>query len=552
MQEQLTISTNPAIKYAQKSVLIVEDFAEFARALKSMMMTMGANHIDLVYNGEDAIQACKEKKYDIILSDYNLGDSKDGQQILEELHYYKLMKSNTTFIMVTAENTTAMVMGALEYQPDCYLTKPFNGNILKARLDRAVYKKDLLAPIARLVAKKEWQNAVEACDEIANKQPKYRMACLRLKFACYKSLKHYDKALELTTDIMNERPIPWAMLGVGEIFYAKGNKERAAELFKDMILEFPMVLEGYDWLAKIQHQMGQAREAQDTVARAVERSPKALRRQKLLGQLAEENKDIETMSAAFRQAVKYGANSAFATPDEFIKLTRAIGLQLKGNPDDDRQRLIEEVESIFAKLSIRFKGNSNTQFRSAVANADFNHITNNSKRVAKLLETVARLFDRLEENFTANESIEIAESLRFLGQDELAESVIEEAVEQYFDNPKFIEKAAKLTRNKDLIKNSQKVNQFNNKAIQYFQKNELSSAISYFVKASEIAPNNVNINLNLVQSLLKRAQQEAHKNSDLIEAEKILRTITRLGPGDDRYPRYSELSRLTQLMIQNL
>ena len=134
MQEQLSISTNQAIRYSSKSVLIIEDFAEFGRSLKSMVSTMGARHIDLVYNGEDAIQACKELKYDIILSDYNLGDSKDGQQILEELHYFKLMKSNTVFIMVTAENTTAMVMGALEFQPDCYLTKPFNGNTLKKPL----------------------------------------------------------------------------------------------------------------------------------------------------------------------------------------------------------------------------------------------------------------------------------------------------------------------------------------------------------------------------------------------------------------------------------
>ena len=399
---------------------------------------------------------------------------------------------------------------------------------------------------------KDWENALEECDKTTQAHPKFRMACLRLKFNCLQSLNRHEQALELSTTIVNERPIPWAMLGAGQTFYAQGKKERAIELFKDMIIEFPMVLEGYDWLAQIQHQLGLVVEAQSTLAEAVKRSPKALKRQKLLGQLAEQNSDIKTMSEAYRQAVKYGTHSAFASPDEYVKLTRAIGMQLKGNPEDERGRLIDEVEGLFAKLNSRFSGNSNTQFRSAVANADFSQITNNPKKVEQQLEKINRLYSRLDENFNADDSIEISESLKFLEQNELAESLLEEAVEQYFDDPAFIKKAAKLTSNKDLIKNSQKVNQINNQAIQYFQSKNLDSAISHFKKASEMAPNNVNINLNLVQSLLRRAQQQKDKDSDLMAAEKILTRITRLGPGDSRYPRYTELSRLTQLMVQNL
>ncbi|WP_168204309.1 tetratricopeptide repeat-containing response regulator [Aliikangiella coralliicola] len=542
----------PLVRYSQKSVLVIEDFAEFARSLRGMMITMGSKKIDLVYNGEDAVQACKEKKYDIILSDYNLGDGKDGQQILEELISFKVLKTNSVFIMVTAENTTAMVMGALEYQPDSYLTKPFNGHILKSRLDKAIYKKDLLAPIARLERKKSWNEALEQCDLIIAENPKFKMACLRHKYVCYKALKRYDKALELTTKIVNERPIPWAMLGVGEIFFAKKEYERAIEIFNDMILEFPMVLEGYDWLAKVQYLLGRPVEAQQTLAKAVERSPKALKRQKLLGEIAEENEDIETMTSAFRQAVKFGANSAFASPDEFIKLTKSIGRQLKGNSDVDRQKLMDEAESVFSKLDNRFKNNPSVQFRSAVAHADFSSISNDEKKVDKYLSTANRLYDRIEEHMGSSESIEISESLKQLGQQELAECILEEAVEQYFDDPEFIKKAAKLTTNKNLIENSKKANQMNNKAIKFFSAKDYTQAADYFGKATQIAPNNVNINLNHVQTLLKN-YQSGEKNKALLEkAESILSGITRLPFDDPRYERYSELSRLTQLILQSL
>jgi tetratricopeptide (TPR) repeat protein len=552
MQALVNKPIKKQVNYAKKAVLIIEDFAEFGRALKGMVINMGARQVDLIYNGEDAIQACREKKYDIILSDYNLGDSKDGQQILEELNHFKLIKSNCVFIMTTAENTAAMVMGALEFQPDNYLTKPFNSSILKSRLDKAIIKKDILAPIVIKLKKQQWQEAIQLCDQVIESEPKFKMSCLRHKFECYKAMKNHEKALELATQIIHQRAISWAMLGAGEVFYAKNQLQRSAEVFSDMIKEFPMVLEGYDWLAKIQYELGQPIEAQKTLLSAVKRSPKALKRQKLLGQIAEENNDQEVVINAFRQAVKFGANSAFASPDEYIKLTRSIGMQAKNSSNNQRNKLIEEAETIFSKLDARFKSEPTVQFRSAVAHADFGLVTNSPEAVKKYLKSANKIYNRLEEHIGAAESIEITRSLNNLGDKELAESIIEEAVEQYFDNPEFIKEATKLTTNKHLIANSQKANQFNNKAVHFFKSNKYELAIENFSKAAEYAPNNININLNHVQTLLKYSQQSSNKRDTLEKAEELLASITRLSPADPKFARYSELSRLTQLLIQSM
>jgi tetratricopeptide (TPR) repeat protein len=541
----------PLVRYSQKSVLIIEDFTEFARSLRGMMTSMGSKKIELIYNGEDAIQLCKQQKFDIILSDYNLGNGKDGQQVLEELHCFNLLKTNTMFIMVTAENTAEMVMGALEYQPDSYLTKPFNAHILKLRLDKGIYKKDIIAPIIKLMRKKKWLAAIEMVDQIIAEHPKFRMACLRHKFSCLKQLKKYDNALELTTDIINERPIPWAMLGVGEIYFAKKEIENSSKIFSDMITEFPMVLEGYDWLAKIQKLLGQPLEAQNTLLKAVKHSPKALKRQKTLGGLAEENNDFGTMTSAFRQAVKYGSNSAFASPDEFLKLTKSIGMQLKSESDIDRTRLVDEAESVFKKLDNRFKNNPNTQFRSAVAHADFGAITENDETTDKYLNVATKYYDKIDENIGAEESLEIATSLKNLGQEELAESILKEALEQNFDNPNFMSKVEQITSNKELITNGKKVNQLNNKAINLYSAREYLEAIDYFEKASDLAPNNINIQLNHIQALLKQYQTQDKDTQLLNNSQKVLSSITRLRTNDPRYSRYAELSRLTQLMLQS-
>lgn len=540
------------IKYSEKKALIIEDFAEFASAISTMLRNMGITYTDTVTSGEAAIQACRENKYDIILSDYNLGPKKDGQQVLEELVSFNLIKPSCSFIMITAEKTAAMVMAALEFQPDSYLTKPFNSQLLKSRLDKSIHKKQTLNPVRIKMANKKWSDAYALCEEITDEIPKYRSACMQLKFECLEKTKQFEKALELLKTIVNDRATPWALKGIGSTYYKLGNIKKSERIFSQMITEFPMALEGYDWLAKIQHQLDKPVEAQQTLQKAVERSPKLLRRQKYLGLLAEQNNDFKTMTQAYRQAVKYGQNSAFSGADEYVKLTKSIGRSLKGNTNEDRSKLITEAESLFQQIEQKFKQDTSTQFRGAVAHADFSSIVKDKKSTDKYLQNANIIFDKIEEHLGANESIEIASSLKTLGLNELAECVLEEAVEQYFDNITFIKQATKLTNNKHLIENASKANKLNNQAVKLFKNKEFSRAISYFIKAAEIAPNNVNIGLNHAQALLKRFQEGENDFQALYQAESILSGITRLPLTDPRYNRYSELMRLNQLMLQKI
>ena len=59
----------------------------------------------------------------------------------------KLISHESVFVMVTAETSQAMVLSALEHEPDAYLTKPFNRSGLAQRLERLEQRKNLLKPI---------------------------------------------------------------------------------------------------------------------------------------------------------------------------------------------------------------------------------------------------------------------------------------------------------------------------------------------------------------------------------------------------------------------
>ncbi|MEJ6654952.1 MAG: response regulator, partial [Pseudomonas sp.] len=121
------------IEYSSKRFLIVDDFTDFRSALTGMLRQVGVGDIDAAASGEDALALCRKKSYDVILHGYSLGKGKNGQQVLEELNHGKLITPHCIFIIISAENSQAMVMAALECEPDSYLTKPFNLASLQQR-----------------------------------------------------------------------------------------------------------------------------------------------------------------------------------------------------------------------------------------------------------------------------------------------------------------------------------------------------------------------------------------------------------------------------------
>lgn len=539
---------------ANKNTLIIEDFTEFARSVRTMLYSLGNQSVEIVSNAEDAIEACRTKKFDVLLSDYNLGERKDGQQLLEELMAFDLLSANCIFIMLTAENTSAMVMGAIEHQPDNYIAKPFTAALLKSRIAKAVEKKETLSSISRCIQKRKWSEAINQCRLIASEKPKYRMSCLRLEFKCLKIQNKLDDALTLSLKIISDREVPWALQAVGEIYFLQKKHDKAINVFKNMTKKYPMNLEAYDWLAKTQQALGQNIDAQETIHMAIKKAPNVVKRQKSLGSIAEQNDDFGAMSNAFRQAIYQGKHSAFSSPEEYIKLTYGLKNQLSQNAIDStknssQDKLILEAEQTFKQLENKFKDDTGTIIRSNVAHAAFSKTVNNKDDVDKYSNKAKRMFEEFEGVLSPQVSLEISKSLKEIKDDDFAEAIIKEAIQQNLDDKEFIKQISNFTQDKELIQKCKQAAQQNEKGIYHFRKNEFKEAIEYFEKAFSTSPKNINIALNYAQALLKLSQNAKNKIELLTLASNKLIKLNKLEVSDSRYSRYSELNRLTQLML---
>jgi len=115
-------------------VLIVEDEVAYVEALRIALDAEGIE-TEAALDGRDAIKAARDGRFDAILLDLML-PSVGGLDVLRTVRN----ESQVPVIVVSAKDSEADVVSALELGADDYLTKPYSVRELLARL-RAVVRR---------------------------------------------------------------------------------------------------------------------------------------------------------------------------------------------------------------------------------------------------------------------------------------------------------------------------------------------------------------------------------------------------------------------------
>ncbi|SFB37247.1 DNA-binding response regulator, OmpR family, contains REC and winged-helix (wHTH) domain [Acetitomaculum ruminis DSM 5522] len=111
-----------------RKVLVVDDEKLIVKGLRFSLEQDGMD-VDCAYDGEEALNLIKEKKYDIILLDVML-PKYTGFEVCQQVREF----SNVPVIMLTAKGDDMDKILGLDYGADDYITKPFNILEVKARI----------------------------------------------------------------------------------------------------------------------------------------------------------------------------------------------------------------------------------------------------------------------------------------------------------------------------------------------------------------------------------------------------------------------------------
>jgi DNA-binding response OmpR family regulator len=490
--------------------LIVEDGATSMLILKSILNLLGVGRIVQATTGSAAIQAMKEVRFDLVLSDYNLGPGKNGQQVLEEARVHGLIDASTVFFLISAETSREMVMGAMEYQPDTYLVKPFTPKDLSNRLMATMKVRQVFADIDIAIERKQYEKAIALCDRKINESPRHKVHALRLKAEARLELKQFAEAAEEYRRILSIKELPWALLGIGKALFLGNQISDAEEHFEAVIKSSPDAVAAYDWLAKLQESEGHSGMAQRTLEQAISISPKAILRQVELGGLAARNASWQISEEAYRAAVSLSHDSCYNTPDNYFGLVSALKMKLDDTRSKESLETLTEATNVLEQVRAEYKGDASVNLKATICESECHALSGKDQTAGEKIVEAASIY----RNFgSADKEAHCNPLIRGLMNSECHERAIE-IVEDLDDDRIVDEELLAQVRSRASQIKKDRSEELNKQGIAIYESGNIDDAYQFFRKAADMDEANSSVLLNAIQTCLELVQQDRRPSAD--------------------------------------
>ena len=527
------------IDWADKNYLVVDDFVGVRQLLRESLRSLGAKNIDQASSGGEAMGLLARIRYDVVLCDYNLGDGKNGQQVLEEARVRNLVNPSTVWLMVSAEKSVESVMGAAEHQPDAYLIKPITEGVLLTRLNRVWHKKQIFRLIDQAYAEKDYLRAARMCDAAMEVHKAHEIDLLRMKAKLMEKSGEPDRAREVYERVLEQREYQWARSGIAKIRMANGEFEQARQAFQSVIAENRYYIDAYDQLALSYQNMGKLDEACAILERAAKLSPNSVPRQRNLGNVALKVGNVQIAEKAFRKCIAIGEYSIMKTPDAYLGLARVCGLK---NDAKEALQLLAQAQREFAA------DHPDIALRSKITEGLVYHESGDYRRARKAGDELEALLNATENRPDIPTCLELATLLFAVGVKDAPADLLCYVIRNNHDNPllldevqKIFEKARLGDEGLELIRASKKeATDLMNQGVLLWKTGKLKDAVTWMREARKKVPNNQRILFNAAQILVSHLQQHGYDTALSAEAYDVLHHVDRLLPGQQRFAQLME------------
>lgn len=491
----MNISDTPELLYklgqelTRKRVLLVDRHANARSSLSQMLSTLGISSIHGACNSAEVLRHVKAHRFDIVLSDYVLDDGRDGQQLLEELRQQHLISRAAVFIIITAERNHRNVISVAELSPDDYLIKPFTIEQLQNRLLKAIYKKQFFTPVLTYLDQGAFAEALNACDSLDDSFP---YETLRLKGEILNTLGRYKEAQSLYRDVLGNHPAPWARMGLAVALRGQEDLAAAETLGQSIIGEFPEFLAAYDFVAGVREQMGKLVEAQEVLQEAALISPNNSIRQRMVGDMAVRNNDLDTAEKAYTKVLERQRGSSLQSIDNYTNLSRVM----LENGHTDGAKMITH------SLRRDWRGSKSGEFAALVMESLCAEKEGIADKAQVALEKALALHEALQNEPEKNSisqklTVDLAHACLANGDSETAQSILRKvAAENHEDRSMIahIQNVFAQTGNEAigqalLTEVGKEIVELNNRGVMAARSGDMAAAVEMLIEAAERVPN---------------------------------------------------------------
>jgi len=522
------------IDWAGKNYLVVDDFIGVRQLLRESLRSLGAKNIDQASSGGEAMGLLARVRYDVVLCDYNLGEGKNGQQVLEEARVRNLVNPSTVWMMVSAEKSVESVMGAAEHQPDAYLIKPITEGVLLTRLNRVWHKKQVFRAIDQAYAEKDYLRAARLCDEQIGVARVHEIDLLRMKAKLYEKSGEPERAREVYEQVLEQREYQWARAGIAKLRMANGEFEQARQALLGVIAENRYYIDAYDQLAVAYQNMGREEDACAILERAAKLSPNSVPRQRSLGQVALKLGNVALAEKAFRKCVAIGEYSVLKTPDAYLGLARVCG---RRNDPKEALHLLATAQREFGA------DHPDLPLRAKITEGLVYHESGDYRLARKAGDELEMLLRSTSERPDVPTCLELATLLFAVGVKDAPVELLCYVTRNNHDNALLLDEVQRIfdkARMGDeglaLIRASKKeATDLMNQGVLLWKTGKLAQAVDWMRDARRKLPNNQRILFNAAQILLSHLQQQGYDALLWAEAQDALLRVDQLQPGQQRF-----------------
>ncbi|TWI61140.1 tetratricopeptide repeat protein [Pseudoduganella lurida] len=521
-----------SVDWSEKRYLVVDDFVGIRQLLREALRNLGARHIDQASSGGEAMTLLARLHYDVVLCDFNLGEGKNGQQVLEEARVRNLMVPSSVWLMVSAEKSVESVMGAAEHQPDAYIIKPITEGVMLTRLNRVWHKKQIFQQIDAAYIEKDYLRAAKLCDAQIARHKVHEIDLMRMKATLLLKAGETEKARLVYERLLEEREFNWARAGLGRIRLANGDHEVARQMFQAVIAENRFYIDAYDQLAHALELMGRHEDACDVLGKAAKLSPNSVPRQRSLGNAALRIGNIPLAEHAFRKCMAIGEYSIRRTVDAYLGMARVCGM--KGDTKE-ALRLLAVAQRDFT--------DEHVLLRSKITEGLVFHESGDFRRARKSGDELAALLEKDPERPPTAICIEMATLLFAVGVKEAPVELLCHVVRNNHDNQVLVDEVQRLfdrarmsEEGVDLIAVARKeASEVMNQGVLLWKTGKLVEAVAWMRESRARLPDNMRILFNSAQMLINLMQHSGHDEALMLEANAVLMHVDKLAPGQQRF-----------------
>ncbi len=536
----------------RKRVLIVDRHPAARDSLRLMLSALGITAVTGAGTSAEVLRQVRAGVYDIILSDYLLDDGRDGQQLLEELRQQRLIPLATVFMVITGERGYHNVVSVAELAPDDYVIKPFTAEQLQARLLRAVFKKNFFAPVYQRLDAGAYIGALNACDRLLATTSPFELDVLRLKGEILNALGRHEEAETIYRDVLARKSVPWARMGLAVAVRGRKLLDEAEALAEAVVGEFPEYLSAYDFLAGVREEKGDLAAAQAVLQQAATISPKNATRQRVVGDVAMRNGDLEAAEKAYGKVLERHRGSSLRQVDDYANLSRVM--LDKGNAAGARQ--------VIQELKREWRGNRHGEYAAAVMDSLCLQAEGEPAKARAAVEQALHLHESLQAEgdpgrpMSHKVAVDLAQACLAAGDNEAAQAIMKRVAAENNENRNVIARIEGVfarSGNEDagralLDEVNREIVELNNRGVLAARSGNLEESVRLLIDAADSVPS-VQFLVNAAKAICALMDRQGWRQDLADQARRYLQRASardardwRVITGNEAFQRVAEKS----------